>query len=440
MCDDFSSYACDSYQRFSRRRLLTSGVCASMLAYSPWTAMAETLELQGKQTKSAVQSLIIVWLQGGPSQLETFDPHAGTLIGGETKAINSSLSGVQLADSMPATAEQMHLTTLIRSMVSKEGDHERATSNFKTGWRPEPTLEHPSIGAVMAYKANKSIDLPQHISILPSQWPSRGGFLGPHLDAFTMNDPNHPLPNLVGHVEEDRRNTRLRMMTDVADAAFQKGRMKNLDSQRLQQTSTSARAIAMMDTEQLKAFDLTLESNDVRKSFGDNAFGRGCLAAIRLVEQGVRCVEIELSGWDTHIDNHNLQYARAKELDLALSSLLRELKQRELLDKTVVLCSGEFGRTPNINAAGGRDHWPTGFSSLLAGGPFRRGHVHGQTNAKATDNWDKPEQLVENPITIPDLHATVLHACGIDPSEEFMTPIGRPMVWSEGQIRHELMA
>ncbi len=442
MCEQHSDrVACESYRRLSRRGFVAASGLSLGLAANPWTALAETLHVNGeKKVESQVQSVIIVWLQGGPSQLETFDPHPGTMIGGDVKGVASSIQGVQLADSMPKVAEKLHLTTLIRSMVSKEGDHERATINFKTGWRPEPTLEHPSIGAILTHKSNRSIDLPQHISILPSQAPSRGGFLGPQYDAFTMYDPKDSLPNLVGHVDENRRAKRLDIMTNVADAEFQRGRLKNLDANRLQQSHTANRAISMMDTEQLKAFDLHREDRALRTAFGDNPFGRGCLAAVRLVEQGVRCIEIELNGWDSHIDNHNLQYARAKELDDALSSMIQTLKDRELLDKTIVLCSGEFGRTPKINPAGGRDHWPSGFSTLLAGGPFRQGYVHGATNPAASESYDDIEKLVVDPVTIPDLHATVLRACGIDPAEETQTPIGRPIVWSEGRIRNELFA
>lgn len=433
---------CFSYHQFSRRKLLASTAVASAI-FNPWTALAETMALsqesQGADSKFA-KSLIIVWLQGGPSQLETFDPQAGTKIGGDVKAISTSLKDIKIADSLPHVAEQMHLTTLIRSMVSKEGDHERATSNFKTGWRPDPTLEHPAIGAILAHKSNPSLDLPQHISIVPSQWPSRGGFLGPQLDAFTMGDPSQPLPNLVSSVEKDRRVRRLNLMSDVVDVEFRRGRLKDLESSRLQQSTSTDSAIRMMDTEQLAAFDTNMETSDVRDGFGNTPFGRGCLAAVRLVQQGVRCVEVELNGWDSHIDNHELQYARAAELDAALSSMLKALDARGLLDSTVVLCSGEFGRTPSINVAGGRDHWPTGFSTLLAGGPFRRGHVHGITNPEPTNDYKQTDKLVTDPVTIPDLHASVLHACGIDPATEMITPIGRPIKWSEGTIQKELFS
>jgi uncharacterized protein (DUF1501 family) len=173
------------------------------------------------------------------------------------------------------------------------------------------------------------------------------------------------------------------------------------------------------------------------ESFGDDPFGRGCLAAARLVEVGVRCVEVTLSGWDSHVNNHSLQSSATSRLDTALATLLARLEERGLLDSTVVVCGGEFGRTPSINPAGGRDHWPHGFSTLLAGGRFRRGHFHGATsdNLAAT----KPEGHVESPVTIADLHATIHHALGLDPSYEYQTPIGRPMFRSEGNVINELL-
>ncbi len=440
----FGMPGCDSLQRFSRRQMLTAAGGAGLFAVNPLTTLAEQLQQGQEQSDSrskpaAAKALIFVWLQGGPSQLETFDPYPGTKIGGDTKAIKTTVAGLEIADCLPATAEQIHHATLIRSMVSKEGDHERATKNFKSGWRPEPTLAHPAIGSILAHASSTNIDLPLHISILPSQWPSLGGFLGPQLNAFTLGDPAQPLPNLVGRVDADRRATRLKMMTDIADREFLRGRVSDLESMRLQQRTTADRAVAMMDTKQLEAFDLKRETSEVRDRFGDTAFGRGCLAAVRLVQEGVRCVEVELSGWDSHVDNHGIQYRRAADLDAALAGLLQTLAERDMLESTIVLCSGEFGRTPSINVAGGRDHWPTGFSTLVAGGQFHRGQVHGETNSSIALDARPSVEHVVSPISIADLHATILSQCGIDPSEEVQTPIGRPIAWSEGQVRSELL-
>jgi hypothetical protein len=189
----------------------------------------------------------------------------------------------------------------------------------------------------------------------------------------------------------------------------------------------------MMSSEQLRAFDVNLESARLRSDYGDTPFGRGCLAARRLIEVGVRCVEVTLSGWDTHADNHKGQRDQAAILDPAFSTLIRDLKERNLLARTVVICAGEFGRTPTINRLGGRDHWPNGFSVVLAGGGLRRGFVLGSTD---------PEGRREptEPVSVADIHATVLSAVGIDPGRIMTSPIGRTVRLSEGQPLRRLLS
>lgn len=411
------------------------------------TQLGEKLSLASESNSARPKSLIVLWLQGGPSQLETFDPHPGTLTGGDAKSITTSLKGCQIADTLPATAEHMHRATLVRSIVSKEGDHERATYHLKTGWRPDPTVVHPSIGSVACYKSEENIEIPRHISIGAGKWPARGGYLGPSLDAFQMGDPAKPVANLTKRVDQERMDTRLGTLLNELETEFQRGRLANLnDTRTLHQTATQ-RATTMMSSEQIQAFDISQESQATKTAFGETPFGRGCLAAVRLVETGVRCVEIELGGWDSHINNHELQVGRCEILDNALAGLLNELASRDLLQDTIVYCGGEFGRTPVINPAGGRDHWPHGFSALLAGGPFRQGYVHGETatnpdpkrlrgqEAKDLD----PQTLVKDPVTVQELHATLLRALEIDYTEVQMTPTGRPLRWSDAEAVPELL-
>lgn len=429
----------------SRRSLLqtTAGLSGGL-----WlTHLAESLARGAEAKANKPKSLLFIWLQGGPSQLETFDPHVGSYIGGDVGAIQSSLKGVELADTMPATAEQMHLTTLVRSVVSKEGDHERASYHLKTGWRPDPTIVHPAIGSIVCHQSDENLEIPRHVSIEPGQWPARGGYLGASYDAFQIGDPADPIPNLTARVDEDRMDQRLGPLLNTLETEFQRGRLSQLNRQRtLHQTATDA-AVAMMHSPQLDAFDVKQESAATLAKFGDTSFGRGLLAAIRLMSAGVRCVEVELSGWDSHINNHELQTGRAEILDRALAATLQELEAREMLDDTIVFCTGEFGRTPLINPAAGRDHWPHGFSSLLAGGKFRRGHVHGSTAANPDrsllnrNNGDPvdPSKVTEGMISVPDLHATVLHALDIDHEYESITPIGRPLRWSDGNVVNSLL-
>ncbi len=204
-------------------------------------------------------------------------------------------------------------------------------------------------------------------------------------------------------------------------------------------TATKA-AIKMMSSEQLDAFDVSSEPDEVVDAFGDSPFGRGCLAASRLIEVGARCVEVTLGGWDSHITNHSLQTSACEKLDPALAALLKRLQQRDLLETTLVVCGGEFGRTPRINPADGRDHWPHGFSTFLAGGGIRAGGVHGATAAEPKLDPDRPLDDVRLPVTVADLHATILHALEVQFDEELWTPIGRPIKRSEGTPIESILA
>jgi hypothetical protein len=432
---------CQSLHNMYRRRWL--GLSAAAVGVSHWTLVAEQLARASEKSPSGTpaKSIIMLWLQGGPSQLETFDPHPNTRIGGETKSIETSNRDLKIAHQLPLTALQMHHATLVRSMVSKEGDHERATYNVKTGFRPDPTLVHPAIGGVLCHQTTDNLEIPRHVSILSSQWPARGGYLGPEYDAFQLGDPRDPLPNLKSYLQQDRQEARLKGLSNIVERQFTKGRIKEMDRTKTLHETSTQRAIKMMESAQIDAFDIAKESKSTVEKFGDTSFGRGCLAAIRLIQTGVRCVEVELSGWDTHVANHELQSNNCKILDAALAGTLEELAARGLLESTLVFCGGEFGRTPSINPAGGRDHWPTGFSALVAGGSFRRGSVYGETSPDPKED-DPQARLsnVANPVNVEDLHATMLHALGVDGSLELQTPIGRPMALSKGRIIKDLLS
>jgi hypothetical protein len=428
---------CQSYESMLRRRWLRGMALSSagLLQTAALTRFAESIaRADAARSKPArPRAMILLWMQGGPSQLETFDPHPGTKIGGEVRALPTSLSGVSIADTLPRTAEIMHRGTLVRSLVSKEGDHERASYNMKTGWRPDPTLIHPSIGAVLCHQSPSNIEIPRHISILAGEWSSRGGYLGSTFDAFRLGDPKDPLPNLKSYVATDVFDQRISDLEKI-ESRFRRGRMKDLDQNKTLQSISTDRAKTMMASEQIQAFEIEREAQGVRDAFGDTPFGRGCLTAVRLVEQGVTCVEVELSGWDSHVENHTLQTGRCNILDAALHGLVNLLIERDLFDSTVVMCGGEFGRTPKINVAGGRDHWPTGFSTVLFGGPFRRGYVHGETTSESIEEGKEPLDGVKDPVRVEDLHATLLNGFGIDFSEEMLTPIGRPLARSQGSV------
>jgi hypothetical protein len=388
------------------------------------TPISRLLADQADRQRQPAQSVILLWLAGGPSQLETFDPHPGTAIAGDSKAIPTAVKGVELGAGLDGLAEIMQSVSLVRSLVSKEGDHERGTYFMKTGHRPDPTVVHPSIGAICCHELPVGkTEIPRHISILPSQWPSRGGFFGAEYDAFKTDDPARKLPDLTSLVAPERDNQRVQDL-EVVERAFARGRGKRVES--TLHRDTLGRARVMMTSEQLAAFDIGREADRLQKAYGRTPFGRACLAARRLIEVGVRCVEVTLDGWDSHVNNHGIHQERIAILDPAMSTLIRDLKERGLLERTVVLAMGEFGRTPRINKAGGRDHWPNGFTVALAGGAIRGGQVIGATD---------PEGLQDpiQPTAVADIHATVLTALGLDPLKENITPVKRPIRLSQGR-------
>ncbi len=385
------------------------------------------------------KSLITLWMAGGPSQLETWDPHPGTKNGGPTQAIDTTLPGLRIAHHFPRMAEQMHHLSVIRSLVSKEGDHERGTYFVMTGYRPDPTVVHPSLGALLARNLpDDGVEIPHHVSLASGDGfvVPRGGYLGDQYDAFRIFDPGQNVNNLKGIENEERQDRRLAGL-DLLSRTFRRGRSVSVDNTLHQHVVE--RALTMMNSEQLKAFDLQEEPKEVIDRYGDSRFGRGCLVARRLVETGVRSIQVVLQGFDTHAANFTGHETQAQQLDPAFSALVADLAERDLLDSTVVLCIGEFGRTPQINPLDGRDHWPNGFSCVIGGGGLRSGLVIGETS--------NPDEAVNvksiqpaDPIKVPDLYATILQTMGVEYDYEEMTPIGRPLLRTEGTPIERLLA
>lgn len=392
-----------------------------------------TLDLSAanRRGKERDKSLIVLWLAGGPSQLETWDPHPGTKIGGETRAIDTKLPGVKIADLYPRLAEEMDCLNVIRSLTSQEGDHERGTYLLKTGFRPAPKLTHPALGAMLVHELpNPQLEIPQFVSLGNTEWPGRGGYLGDQYDAFRIDDPGRNIQNMRARVPQARQEKRLKNL-EVMSNAFSKNRRfatrKTLHQEMIQ------RALTMMSSEQLKAFELADESRATQKAYGDSSFGRGCLVARRLIEQGVRSVEVNLAGFDSHANNHEAHKTNARILDPAFAALLHDLKARDLWESTVVLCIGEFGRTPNINPLEGRDHWPKGFSCLVGGGGMKQGIVIGETDP--TGRKTQPA----DPVEVKDLYATLFQVFGINHTLQLDTPVGRPIKISDGQPIKQLL-
>ncbi len=418
---------------WSRRRVLRGSALAGLAWLTP---VARQLARAAEKSGARPKSLIVLWMEGGISQIESFDPHPGSAIAHGAKAIATAAKGIQFGEGLPRVAELARDFAVIRSVTSKEGDHSRATYNVKTGFRPFPNLVHPSIGSIVCHELDgpgePSLDLPAHLSILPGGFPARGGYLGARYDAFQTEDPAGPIPDVRAIAKGERQQGRLDSLT-VLERSFAAGRLADLDSERTLHRTSIERALRLMSSAQLAAFDVGEAPKAEREAYGDTPFGRGCLAALRLVEAGARCVEVTLPGWDTHIDNATGQAKQLATLDPALAALIRGLKERGLYDDTLLLVATEFGRTPKLNLTEGRDHWPHGFSVLLGGGGLRGGLAVGETDPSGEKRTPAREVRVE------DIHATILRQLGINTSEELTTPIGRPIRISEGRVIQELV-
>ncbi len=412
-----------------RRQFLGATLGAGLTSFL--TPVSHLLARQAEGKREPAQSLIVLWLSGGPSQLETFDPHPGTEIARGSLDRDTKAKGVRIAAGFERLADQMDGVALVRSLVSKEGDHERGTYTLRTGFRPDPTVIHPAIGAILCYELPVgTTEVPRHVAILPGRWVPRGGFLGDEFDAFKMVDPKDPVPDVAPPVSSQRDEDRARDL-DVIERSFARGREERVKRTLHMETVSSARR--MMSSDQIKAFDVMREPAAVRRAYGDTPFGRGCLAARRLIEVGVRCVEVTLDGWDSHVNNHDIHARQVSILDPAFAALLHDLRERKLFDRTVVVCMGEFGRTPKVNPLGGRDHWPNGFSVALAGGRIRGGVVVGETDPEGTR---EPQEKVG----VGDLHATLLTAVGLDPKKVNAGKTGRTVRLADGTPVEKLLS
>ncbi len=426
------------FERITRRQVLQVGLGAGVSCLLP-TLSARATEKRGKERP---KSLIVLWMAGGPSQVESWDPHPASEVGDTVGKIKTTVPNLQISELLPQMAEQMHNVSLIRSMVSEEGDHERGTYFVQTGYRPVPGIVHPAMSALISkHLHNGDLEIPQHVSLASGDGfvVPRGGYLGAQYDAYRIFDPGRNVRNMKSSVDEKRQVRRLEGL-DVVSGVFGKNRPTQA-SKTLHQ-DVIEKALTMMSSEQLKAFSIDKESKETINKYGDTRFGRGCLVARRLVEQGVRAVQVVLNGFDTHINNLEGQTKQFQILDPAFAALISDLKERDLLDSTVVLCLGEFGRTPRINPLEGRDHWPIGFSCVVGGGGLKSGLVIGETDPNAAKEKDKKvteRTPPKTPVSIPELYSTILTVMGLDPYEEIQSPIGRPFMLSEGDTIDQLL-
>jgi len=404
---------CDSY-RLSRRHFMQAGAAAfgtaTLLGMSVRDLVAATAD------EASADHVILLWMSGGMSHIDTWDPKPGRDVQGEFKPIKTTASGVEISEILPTVAAQMKHASLIRSITNTIGDHGQATYNLMTSYKPVPQMVHPGIGSIVAHELEQQGALPSFISIGGRAYSA--GYLGQRAEAYYIGQPGMPDPylSLPEGITEARAAKRMDILKQLNN-----GFASKRSGDALAGTSESyAAADAFMKSPALEAFDLDRESDETRLRYGDNTFGRGCLLARRLVEQGVRFVQVSTGGFDTHSNNFPAMRARGEMIDPAIGSLLGDLAANGKLDRTLVLVLSEFGRTPNINRNAGRDHYPRCFSALMAGGGVKQGHVHGESDADAM----KP---AKDPVHPGDIHATVCAALGVNHKKKVKTPLGRPM-------------
>lgn len=410
----------------TRRDMLRAGIGSGLgLTVS---SMLERLALAAPGTATATatgraKAVILLYMNGGPSHIDTWDPKTGK-VAGPAKAIATSVPGVMISEHMPQLAKLANRLAIVRGMTSKEGNHQRAQYLLRTGYSPNPTVAHPTLAAWVAKKLGEpSTGLPSSVSL---GGPSLGaGFFGVQYGPFVVQTPGQ-LPQNIGYgpgVDDARFETRKRLL-DGLDSSFaaQTGDAKIEGRRQLY-----AKADRLMHASALKAFDASEETEAVRASYGDTPFGKGCLTAARLVASGVRFVEVTLDGWDTHTDVFGRTKQLMGTLDPAMAGLLADLQRRGLADSTLVVWMGDFGRTPTINGNGGRDHFPNAWSAVLAGGGIRGGVVHGETDAQGA-------KVVKDAVTVPNLLATVATTLGLDPADMAQSPAGRPISLTDSGV------
>ena len=380
---------------------------------------------------ATAKNVIYLYMSGGQSHMDTWDPKEGVETAGPTKPIKTSADGVRISEYLPLTSKQMHHGTVINSLSSTQGAHEQGNYMMHTSYELRGTIRHPAMGAWLnVFQGGGNTTLPNFVFIgNDSRHPGAGFFPAAHSPLY-VNNPENGLKNIRSSVPEDKFMKRM-ALADELDKDFRATYPhRNVKAY----ADMYDDAMAMMKSEDLKAFDLTQEAPDVRAAYGKEAFGQGCLLARRLVERGVRFVEVSLGGWDTH----NANFVRVPELcdilDKGLASLIADLNSRGLLEETLVVLTSEFGRTPDINQNVGRDHYPKAFSAVMFGGGVRGGYVYGKTDKEG-------REVVENKVKIQDFNASIGYAMGLPLDQVVFSPCKRPFtVADKGQPLTDIFA
>ncbi|MSR31319.1 MAG: DUF1501 domain-containing protein [Gemmataceae bacterium] len=414
----------DGERVVSRRSFFETGMAGAIGWKAAVMANARELQKQGK-------SCILLFMTGGPSQLETFDPKPGVKNGGPTEKIGTAVSSIDIATGWEKTAAQMKHIALVRSMTNNVAEHTRAQYHLHTGYIPAGGVKFPTLGSTVSSQLPPPPgDLPSFVSIGTPGNTIGSGFLGMSHAPFTVNDPSRMPNNAVRGpgVNDSRFGGRLDLLGDLEKEYARNGAKEKVEDHQ----AIYANAARLVRSPKLESFDISKEKDGLQEKYGKTPFGRGCLLARRLVEQGVPFVEVESRDWDTHFDHFERIKPLNSAVDAGFSALVEDLHQRGLLEKTLVIWMGEFGRTPLINPRTGRDHYPRAFSIALAGGGIRGGQVIGETSSDGM-------AVKSRPVTVPDLFCSFCHSLGISARRENPGPLNRPVkIVDGGQVVKEL--
>ncbi|QDT08048.1 hypothetical protein K227x_64780 [Rubripirellula lacrimiformis] len=409
------------------------------------SAATESLTRQGRHC-------VLLWMSGGPSQIDTFDMKPKHGNGGTIQEVSTSVPGIRFSEHLPRLAKQAGSMAILRGVSTKEGDHLRGATLMRTGFIAGSAVDYPAIGCSLSkaladnHPMQTDKTLPGYVTIAPSPLsrPSiRPGFLGPKHAATTVeavggNDPARGFAELkvdflnrAAHLSEDRHQARMALWESMQSDFLRSRSTANVDAH----NTVYHAAIDMMNSSVKDAFDLSAEADATRQRYGSGTFGQGCLMARRLIERGAPLVEVTLGsgvGWDTHADNFAQVANLSRQLDDGWASLMEDLDDRGLLQRTTILWAGEFGRTPVVNAAGGRDHFPQAFTCVLAGGNVAGGQTYGSTS-------DDGNEVTDGKIDQRDLLSTLCTALDVAPETENIAGGGRPIAIADGRVVNEVL-
>jgi hypothetical protein len=404
-------------EMISRRELMKlSALGVVGFSASNWL---DILAARAQEARRPTKSCILLWMAGGPSHKDTFDLRPGTDQGGPFREIQTSVNGIQISEHFPQFARLVNHAAIIRSMSTTEGAHPRAAYNMHTGYREgQGGIAYPTLGSIVSKElGDENSAMPSFVAV--GQRGYGAGFLGPRHQPLLVTDASRGVQDLRTGLNESQFDSRVGLLEELEQGFHSTHNAATATAHR----TTIQRAVTLMRDRGTQAFDISREPAAAAAAYGANPFGRGCLMARRLIEAGVKFVEVTLGGWDTHQNNFARVRQLSEQVDPAMSALVRDLHDRRLLDNTLVIWMGEFGRTPRINQRGaqpGRDHYPRAWSSVMIGGGIRGGQVIGRTDAEAAT-------VVERPVSTLDFMATVCRALGIDHNRQNVAGNGRPI-------------